>query len=273
MRVAIIGGTGVLDPGLLKDICEHVISTPYGDAAVKTGTYGEEEVAFIARHGWTHSIPPHKVNYRANISALKQIGVTRIIATSAVGSLNPDMKPGDCVVLDQFIDFTKARASTFFDGGDGGVVHTDFTEPYCKEIRACLIKAGQDLGIPTHVRGTYVATEGPRFETAAEIRMFRLLGGDVVGMTNVPECVLAREAGICYAAVAVVTNFAAGISSRPLSHQEVVEVMHENSERLRKIIARTIETLPARPGCDCPGIAQEATATPQEATAARSREA
>ena len=251
MRIAVIGGTGVLSPEMLENVQESKVSTRYGEVEFKTGICRGEEVIFMARHGARHTIPPHLVNYRANIEALRLLGVTRIIATSAVGSLNPEMKPGDSVILDQFIDFTKGRISTFFDGGEMGVVHTDFTEPYCPEIRSCLISAARSLGIPVHERGCYVATEGPRFETPAEIRAFRILGGDVVGMTNVPECVLAREASICYGTVAVVTNFAAGISPTPLTHEEVVQVMKENSDRLRNIIINSIAALPRERRCRC----------------------
>lgn len=251
VRLAIIGGTGVYDPRILSDIREEVISTPYGDALARIGSYAGMKVAFLARHGVKHSVPPHLVNYRANIWALKSLGVERIIATTAVGSLNEKMKPGDFVLTDQFLDFTKGRPSTFFDGGERGVVHTDFTEPYCPEIRAALAKAAAKAGITAHAGGTYVCTEGPRFETPAEIRMFAKLGGDLVGMTNVPEVVLAREAGICYATVSMVTNFAAGISPNALTHEEVLEVMAANGENLKRLVMATLGGIAADRGCTC----------------------
>ncbi|HLN65597.1 MAG TPA: S-methyl-5'-thioadenosine phosphorylase [Symbiobacteriaceae bacterium] len=254
VRLAIIGGTGVYDPRILENIREEVIATPYGEALVRIGTYGGEEVAFLARHGKGHTVPPHLINYRANIMALKQLGVERVIATTAVGSTNPDMKPGDFVLIDQFLDFTKNRAATFFEGGEIGVVHTDFTEPYCPECRAILAAAAKALPITVHNGGCYVCSEGPRFETPAEIRMFQKLGGDLVGMTNVPESVLAREAGLCYATVSMVTNFGAGISPTALTHEEVLEVMAENGENLKKLIMNSLGAIPKTRNCQCGNV-------------------
>lgn len=251
MEYGIIGGTGVYDPQLLDRLRNEQVSTPYGDVAVQVGTYQGIEIAFMPRHGKGHSIPPHKVNYRANIWALKRLGVRRVLATAAVGSLNPDMKPGHFVIIDQFLDFTKVREHTFFDGGETGVVHTDVTHPYCPELRGALIEQADRLELDSHRAGVYVCTEGPRFETAAEIRAFRLLGGDVVGMTNVPEAVLAREAGLCYAVMAMVTNMGAGISEQPLTHDEVVEIMAENTENVRRLALETIVGGPLGTGCSC----------------------
>lgn len=251
IRVAIIGGTGVYDPRILDNVREQVVDTPYGKAALRIGTYQGQEVAFLARHGVTHSVPPHLINYRANIWALKMLGVERVIATTAVGSLNKAMKPGNFVLTDQFLDFTRNRVSTFFEGGEMGVVHTDFTEPYCPEVRSVLARAAADAGITAHDGGCYVCTEGPRFETPAEIRMFATLGGDLVGMTNVPEVVLAREAGLCYATVSMVTNFAAGISPTALTHEEVLEVMAANADNLKKLVMNTLGAIPEHRGCTC----------------------
>lgn len=251
VRLAIIGGTGVYDPRILENIREEIITTPYGDAKVRIGTYQGEEVAFLARHGTNHSVPPHLINYRANIYALKMLGVERVIATTAVGSVNRNMKPGDFVIIDQFLDFTKHREHTFFEGGEAGVVHTDVTEPYCPECRQVLLAAATEVGINAHQTGTYVCTEGPRFETPAEIRMFATLGGDLVGMTNVPEVVLAREIGLCYATVSMVTNFAAGISPTNLTHDEVLEVMAANSENLKRLVMATLTRIPAERHCTC----------------------
>jgi len=204
--IAIIGGSGVYDPEMLKDIQDVTVQTEYGSVTLKSGVHQKKKVFFLTRHGKEHVIPPHMVNYRANIKALKDLKVERILSTSAVGSLQKDMKPGDFVVLDQFIDFTKLRKYTFYDDE---VVHTDFTNPYCSQLRELILKAAFNLGISAHPKGTYVCTEGPRFETPAEIKMFAVLGADVVGMTNVPEVMLAREAKICYSSIATVTNFAA----------------------------------------------------------------
>ncbi len=198
------------------------------------------------RHGAAHSVPPHRVNYRANIWALWWLGVQRVLATAACGSLNPEMEPGHLVAIDQFIDFTHARPSTFFEGGEAGVVHTDVTDPYCPEIRETLVSAAKARGVRLHESGCYVCTEGPRFETRAEIRAFRVLGGDVVGMTNVPEVVLAREAGICYGLIGIVTNFGAGISTRPLTHEEVLDAMTGAAPRLSAVIEGAVSYLAAR---------------------------
>ncbi len=251
MQVAIIGGTGFYDPGSLDVVREHAVVTPYGRAHVLTGRVGGMEVGFLARHGSDHSIPPHRVNYRANVWALHHLGVRWVLATAATGSLNPEFKPGDLVLLDQFMDFTRGRPATFFDGGEAGVVHTDFTEPYCPALRAIVAEAARAEGIPLHPRATYVCTDGPRFETPSEIRAFRTLGGDLVGMTNVPEVVLAREAGLCYATVAIVTNWAAGISPSPLSHEEVLEVMAGRGAALRRLFDAALGRLPPATGCGC----------------------
>jgi 5'-methylthioadenosine phosphorylase len=254
VNLAIIGGTGVYDPKILDDPRERLIKTPYGEVAVKVGGYQGQEVAFVPRHGSEHLVPPHKINYRANLWSLRELGVERAIATAAVGSLNTDMQAGDLVMVDQFLDFTRGRAQTFYEGGPEGVFHVDVTYPYCRELRQTMFDCGQQAGLPAHCQGTYVCTEGPRYETAAEIRMFRQLGGDVVGMTNVPEVVLARELGICYATVAMVTNYAAGISPTPLSHDEVLEVMDKNASNLRELIMATLKSLPPERSCECPKV-------------------
>ncbi len=250
-RIAIIGGTGLYDPRILSNIREEKVATPYGEVEYKVGDYAGEAVAFIPRHGSKHSIPPHLINYRANIWAMKKIGVQSIIATTAVGSLNPSMAPGHFVLTDQFLDFTKNRVTTFYEGGERGVVHVDVTEPYCPTLRAVLSKAARDSAITVHDRGTYVCAEGPRFETPAEIKAFGLLGGDIVGMTNVPEVVLAREAEMCYATVSMVTNFAAGVSSGPLTHSEVLAAMRDNIENIKKLVMTAIESLDPAADCAC----------------------
>ncbi|MHC1758504.1 MAG: S-methyl-5'-thioadenosine phosphorylase [Negativicutes bacterium] len=240
--IAIIGGTGVYNPGMLDQISTLTVETPYGAITCQTGAYAGKRVAFIPRHGSRHSIPPHLINYRANIWALKKLGVRQILATTAVGSLNPEMKPGDFVLPDQFIDFTKQRVSTFYEGGERGVVHVDVTSPYCSKLQHKVAELARKLNLPVHDGGCYVCTEGPRFETAAEIKAFKLLGGDVVGMTGVPEAVLAREAEMCYVTVSMVTNFAAGISAESLTHHEVLDTMKQNSANIRSLLDQAIET-------------------------------
>jgi 5'-methylthioadenosine phosphorylase len=248
IKIGIIGGTGVYDPNILEDIREEIVDTPWGRVKIKTGKYTGKTIAFMARHGEDHSVPPHLVNYRANIAALKTLGVKNVFATAAVGSLNKNMKPKDFVFVDQFLDFTKSRPQTFVENG---VVHLDMTDPYCPQLRQMLGKSAKNLGLSYHSQGTYVCTEGPRFETPAEVRMFAQLGGDLAGMTSVPEVVLAREAQMCYATIAMVTNFGAGISPDRLSHQEVLDIMAENAENLRRLIMDTIASLDEERVCVC----------------------
>ncbi|MDX9873147.1 MAG: S-methyl-5'-thioadenosine phosphorylase [Clostridia bacterium] len=255
--LAVIGGTGVYRADMLEKTKPVEIENKYGKVNLLTGTFQGRSVAFLARHGSGHTVPPHLINYRANIQALKDLGVKRVIATAAVGSLNEQMKPGGFVLVDQFLDFTKGRVSTFFDGQDG-VVHVDVTNPYCPELREEISRYAQDLALPIHNGACYVTAEGPRFETPAEIRMFKMLGGDLVGMTSVPEVVLAREAGLCYATIAMVTNFAAGISPTVLSHSEVLVAMKEMSRNISRLIMTALGEIPLERNCRCAGASDEA---------------
>jgi len=249
VEFAIIGGTGVYDPGLLTSPETIHFETPYGVANATVGTYQDRQIAFMPRHGSGHSIPPHKINYRANIYALKQLGVTQVLATAAVGSLQPKYQPGDLVVVDDFLDFTKSRAMTFFETDE--VVHVDMSNAYCPRLRQALVRSGADQALSLHDGGIYVCAEGPRFETPAEIRLYQSFGAAVVGMTSVPEAVLAKEAELCYASVCMVTNYAAGISSTPLTHVEVVEKMAENVHKIRQLFFATIANLPGERDCLC----------------------
>ncbi|UOF89688.1 S-methyl-5'-thioadenosine phosphorylase [Fodinisporobacter ferrooxydans] len=252
----IIGGTGVYQPDLLEQPKQHSIATPYGDVSLHIGRLQGKTVAFMPRHGKGHAVPPHKVNYRANIWALRSIGVQQILATAAVGSLHAGLQPGSLVLVDQFIDFTKQRPVTFFEG-EQGVVHIDMTDPYCGRLRGEVSKAADCLGIVLQASGTYVCTEGPRFETPAEIRMFAGFGGDVVGMTSVPEVVLAKEQEMCYATVAMVTNYCAGISKEALTHREVMEVMQANVANVRELFYQVIEDSSGERTCQCPHALHE----------------
>lgn len=210
------------------------------------------ELIFLRRHGKGHGIPPHLINYRANIWALHQAGIKKIIATGAVGSLVPEYRLGDFVLVDQFIDFTKSRVQTFYEGGERGVLHTDLSEPYCRDLQKIITEAAQGQGLTLKRNATYVCTEGPRFETPAEINMFKLLGAHLVGMTSVPEVVLARELGICYATIALVTNEAAGISKHPLTHEEVIDTMNSLGQTVANLIKRLIPILtPEQRYCRC----------------------
>lgn len=246
---AIIGGTGVYDAALLEAPETLTIDTPYGQAAAIVGLHKGKRVAFMPRHGVHHSIPPHLINYRANIHALKELGVTQVLATAAVGSLQLAHPPGSLLLVDDFLDFTKSRPTTFFD--KERVVHVDVTDPYCGRLRSQVQQAGAALAIDLRSGGTYVCTEGPRFESPAEIRLYQSFGAAVVGMTSVPEVVLAKEAELCYATVCMVTNFAAGISQTPLTHEEVVAEMANNVHRLRDLFFKTIEQTNRVRDCRC----------------------
>ncbi len=247
--IGIIGGSGVYSPDFIENTEEVVVKTDFGEVPLIKGVLKGRTVYFLTRHGKRHTVPPHLVNYRANIMALHLMGVERIVATAAVGSINKDFPPGTFVILDQFLDFTKSRVETFFS--EGKVVHTDCTDPYCPEISLIIKEAMEQFGYKYHFGGTYVATEGPRFETRAEIKAYGILGGDVVGMTGVPEIVLAKELGMCYASIAVVTNFAAGISKTMLSHGEVIDKMKELNGQIRNILSYVIPKIPDQRHCDC----------------------
>lgn len=243
IHLALIGGTGVSDPGWFHVAEKRIVETPYGEALVQLGEIDGQPAAFVPRHGTGHTVPPHRINYRANIWAIRNVGARRIVATAAVGSLNEAMIPGDLVLVDQFLDFTKQRAATFFDGGPEGVVHTDVTDPYCPDLRRRLEEAARRFGFPIHGTGVYVAAEGPRYETRAEIRAYRMLGGDVIGMTGVPEVVLARELGLCYASIAMVTNMGAGMAAEPVSHDAVEAMMRTHGARIRTLVATLLSEL------------------------------
>ena len=254
MLVGLIGGSGVYDPAIISAVSEVIVDTPFGRAEMDVGTVGALDVAFLQRHGRGHKAPPHKINYKANVWALWSVGAESVLSTSAVGSLNRSMAPGDLVLVDQFIDLTRNRPNTFFDGGEFGLVHLDFTEPYCPSLRARIKSVGDKQGIVCHETGCYICVEGPRYETRAEIRAFSKLGADVVGMTNVPEVVLARELGLCYATIAMVTNWAAGLGEQKLTHEEVLATMERNAGSLRLVLSTVVPGLTSRPMCDCGGV-------------------
>jgi len=236
-EIALMAGSGV--EKAFKVSRDIRIKTPYGVVTASELEIFDIPVIFLPRHGREHSVPPHMINYRANVFALKEAGVKVVVSTNAVGSLRVGIKPGDCVVPDQLLDFTKARPSTFFDGSNGEVVHTDVTEIYSSEVRKALIRSFSGKKMPLHRKGVYVCTEGPRYETPAEIAMYRKLGGDVVGMTGYPEAVLAKELGLKYGTVCVVTNYGAGMQDR-VQHSEVVRLMDSAMEDVRHHIKATV---------------------------------
>ncbi|MDR1160044.1 MAG: S-methyl-5'-thioadenosine phosphorylase [Syntrophomonadaceae bacterium] len=258
IKTAIIGGTGFYTPEVLESAKNHIQDTPFGQVSVITGIYKENEIAFIPRHGARHGTPPHLINYRANILALKKMGVENILATAAVGSLYFEFKPGQMVLADQFLDFTKSRPNTFYEGGERGVIHCDMTAPYCPFLRHTIVEVGKTMGVGVHNGGVYVCTEGPRFETAAEIEMFKMLGGHLIGMTSVPEATLARELGICYANICIVTNFAAGIAPGILTHSEVVDMMNSVMGTVRPLLLESALLISKPKNCTCANILSEA---------------
>jgi len=246
-EIGIIGGSGLYDVEAFKKIEEVKIYTPYGPPSdnIVIGEYSGRRIAFLPRHGRGHKIPPHRINYRANIWALKSLGVDKIIAVSAVGSLREDYKPGDFVIPDQFIDFTKRREYTFFEGSVVG--HFSMADPFCEPLREIIIETAKELNIRTHDRGTYVCIEGPRFSTRAESRLFKeVFKADIIGMTLVPEVILAREAGICYATIAMVTDYDVW-AEKPVTASEVAKVMAENVEKAKKLILTLIPRIPKEP--------------------------
>jgi 5'-methylthioadenosine phosphorylase len=251
--IGIFGGSGFYE--LLDDATEHRVDTPYGapSDAVVTGTWSGREVAFLPRHGRDHRYPPHRVNYRANVWAMREVGVDALLAPCAVGSLRTELGPGHVVVLDQFVDRTRARADTFHD--EAPVVHTSMADPYCSGLRGIVSQELDEVGRPHEDAGTIVVIQGPRFSTRAESRWFGAQGWDVVGMTQYPEVPLAREAGMCVTGIALVTDHDAGLEGHPdvepVSHQQVLEVFAENVEHLKGLLSRVVARIPDDRGCSC----------------------
>lgn len=256
MRIGIIGGSGLSESKVSRDSIS--INTPFGvpSASYEIEFIDDREILFLRRHGENHTIPPHKVNYRANIWGYKELSVDRIIGVFAVGSLHQDIPPGSILIPDQIIDFTQGmRDNTFYDGPK--VVHIDFTNPFCSEISSILIKTANSLGIKVFDKGTYICINGPRLETAAEIKFYRAAGADIIGMTLMPEAALARELAICYAAVCVAVNYAAGITKSPLTVREVVENMRESLEIVNTLIKTTVKNLPIERSCYCKNVLED----------------
>lgn len=243
--LGIIGGSGLAQyPGL--EITEQKqVETPYGEpsAAIKMGTLNGKKVAFLPRHGDRHSIPPHRINYRANIHALKVIGVTDILAVAAVGGITDKFAPGMLSVPDQIIDYTHSREQSFFSEHFRADNHIDFTWPYDAELRKALLNAASDAGLSVHDGATYAAVQGPRLETAAEIRRLERDGCDLVGMTGMPEACLAREAELRYATLAIVANWAAGKTENVLTMTEIQQTLANGIDDVKSIIAHVIERL------------------------------
>jgi len=245
--VAIIGGTGL--EASLKNAKQIRVGTPYGiPPPISIGQIDGKPSAFLPRHGTHHSVPPHKVNYRANIFALHKIGVKQVVATNAVGAIKSDFEPGDLVVPHDLVDFTRFRQFTFYDNAP--VTHVDMSQLYCPTIRALLIKTAREQSVQSWDRAVLVCTEGPRYETPAEIEMFRRLSCDIVGMTGAPEAVLARELEMCYATICFVSNMAAGMQQQ-LTADEVAKVAEKKIPVIQQILRETIKHLPSERHCLC----------------------
>ncbi|MDO8435915.1 MAG: S-methyl-5'-thioadenosine phosphorylase [bacterium] len=267
-KVAIIGGSGVYDSGIFKKEKEVRIKTPFGypSSPIEIGDFlgpegdasrpygASQKIAFLARHGKNHQFPPHKVPQKANLWALKKLGVERIIGICAVGSLKKSFKPGDIVICDQFIDFTKKREYTFYDGSTSSplsskAIHISLADPFCPELRKLFFKEAKKLKIPVHQKGTYLCIEGPRFSTRAESKFFRNFA-DIIGMTLIPEAVLARELEICYLSLAMVTDYDVWQDS-PVSAEEVIKTMKDNLEKIKKLLKNTIPQIKIQRNCPC----------------------
>ncbi|MHB1951877.1 MAG: S-methyl-5'-thioinosine phosphorylase [Acidiferrobacteraceae bacterium] len=247
MQLAIIGGSGLTRLKNLEVTDHRVMRTPYGEPSAPL-TYGRLEghtVIFLPRHGPGHTIPPHRVNYQANLWALKECEVSHVVAVAAVGAITADLAPGDLALPDQIIDYTYGRAHTYFGDPHTPVTHVDFTYPYCEELRQLLSDAATRARIAVAPRGTYGATQGPRFETAAEIRRMAQDGATLVGMTGMPEASLARELGLCYATLAVVANRAAGAAGGEISLKDIERHLERGMENVRGVLAQLIALIAA----------------------------
>ncbi len=247
-KIAIIGGSGVEDPHFFKKIDQIKIKTPFGapSALISINDFYGKKVAFLSRHGLKLGLPPHQVNSKTNIWALKELGAERIIGICAVGSLQKEYKPGDIVISDQLIDFTKKRDSTFYDSS---TVHVSLADPFCDDLRGIFYKEAKKLKIPVHKKGTYICIEGPRFSTRAESKFFRNFA-DIIGMTLMPEVSLAREMEICYLSLAMVTDYDVW-QEHPVNFEEIVTTMGKNLEKIKNILKVAIPKIKDQRNCIC----------------------
>jgi 5'-methylthioadenosine phosphorylase len=252
ITIGIIGGSGLYSMQGLTDTREIRVKTPFGEPsdAIVTGTLEGKRVAFLARHGRGHRILPSEINFRANIYAMKQLGVERIISVSAVGSLQEDLRPGEFLVPDQFFDRTSKRISTFF--GDGLVAHVTFDKPTCGQVSAVLADASDHCGVKVHRRGTYVCIEGPQFSTLAEAHIHRQLRFEIIGMTNVTEAKLAREAEICYATIAMITDYDCWHPDHAsVTVAQIIETLNQNAGNAQRVLRQAVKEMPAQRSCKC----------------------
>ncbi len=257
-EIGIFGGTGIYDSGLLANAEQISATTQYGDPSdvITAGSFRGRRIAFLPRHGRKHTIPPHRINFKANIQAFGDIGVTRIVSPSAVGSLREDLKPGDFVLPSQYIDQTKSRDYSFSD--TGRVIHISMADPFCPELQDVVADTAAGQGMVLHRNKTYVCIEGPRFSTKAESHMYRQLGADIIGMTLVPECQLAREAQMCYVSISTITDYDAW-AEKAVTAKEVMETLAGNVERSRSLLTELVGRIPTdRKGCPCASALEEA---------------
>lgn len=251
MKIGVIGGSGLYSIEGLNFVEDIEISTKFGkpSSLYKHFRKGKSDLYFLSRHGFEHNIAPHKINYRANIAGFKELEVEEILSFNAVGAISEKLKPSDIVLLDNAIDMTNGRFSTFFDEGE--VVHIDTTNPFCQSMAKNIINVRDKLSFPLKTGAVYVCTNGPRLETAAEIKMYKMIGADVVGMTLFPEAPLAREAEICYQNISIVTNYAAGISQDKLTTDEVTKSVKAAEEKIRGFISLYCENVNNNEKCEC----------------------
>jgi 5'-methylthioadenosine phosphorylase len=250
--VGVFGGSGFYS--FLESVQEVELDTPHGppSAPLALGEVGGRRVAFLPRHGKKHQFPPHRVPYRANVWAMKELGVQRIVGPCAAGSLQPHVKPGHFVVCDQLVDRTWGRPDTFYDGPE--TTHIGFADPYCPEMREVAVKQGRELGIDLHERGTVVTVQGPRFSTRAESAFFKNQGWEVINMTQYPEAILSRELEMCYLNLSLITDYDVGVEGSDVdavSHEMVIKVFDENLARLRDLLFQVIPALPKDRACPC----------------------
>jgi 5'-methylthioadenosine phosphorylase len=249
-EIGVFGGSGFYS--LLENAREVWIETPYGSPSdrVAIGEIAGKRVAFLPRHGKDHRFPPQSINYRANLWAMKELGVTRIIGPTACGSLQKTVEPGHMVVADQVVDRTSGRKDTFYDGPI--TTHVSFADPYCPQLRPLAVDALRALGVTTHDKGTVVVIQGPRFSTRAESKWFQDAGWEVINMTQYPECYLARELEICYVNISLITDYDVGLEgAEPVTHEAVLKVFASNNERVKAAIFKLIEAIPAERTCGC----------------------
>ena len=257
VEIGIFGGTGIYDSGLLEDPQEIEVDTPYGKPSDKItiGIFKGRKIAFLPRHGKKHSIPPHMINYKANIWAFKELGITRVIAPSAVGSLKEEVAPGHFALPTQFLDFTKSRDGSFSE--NERVIHISVADPFCPELQSIVVDIVNKKDFKLHNNCTYVCIEGPRFSTKAESKFYRTTGSEIIGMTLVPECQLAREAQMCYMSISTVTDYDVW-AEKPVTAKEVLETLSKNVERTKQVLSELIDKIPKTRSCSCAKALEEA---------------